>query len=211
MDPGKSGEAKEPQSWNRYTYALGNPLRWVDPDGKAAACPPGGCSPPPKTFTEKLLKGIDQASILPGPGVILMGGRAGGGVLARIGNFLLSKVLGRGNEVRGAFGVVARSTLEAAAASKGAATTVLTKLSSSPELGRGLSTATGEGAEALAGAAREGGKLFQAKIPNALLEQLEKAGLATRSTTTMGGQTATEIRFHPNAIEFILRFFREVK
>lgn len=72
---------------------------------------------------------------------------------------------------------------------------------------QGLSVATGEGAESLAAAARSGGQTFTAQIPKALVDVLEKAGLATRSVTSMGGVTAQEIRFAPQATEFIVRFF----
>jgi RHS repeat-associated protein len=34
VDPARSWEPKAPQSWNRYGYALGNPLKNVDPDGQ---------------------------------------------------------------------------------------------------------------------------------------------------------------------------------
>jgi RHS repeat-associated protein len=37
IDPAlKSANPKAPQSWNRYGYALNNPLKYVDPDGEAA-------------------------------------------------------------------------------------------------------------------------------------------------------------------------------
>lgn len=35
------GSAESPQSWNRYAYVLGNPLKHVDPDGKLTIVVPG--------------------------------------------------------------------------------------------------------------------------------------------------------------------------
>jgi RHS repeat-associated protein len=37
-DPaGRSADLRKPQSWNRYSYVLNNPILYVDPDGQAAA------------------------------------------------------------------------------------------------------------------------------------------------------------------------------
>ncbi len=33
-DPADSAKRSQPQSWNKYAYALNNPLRYVDPDGR---------------------------------------------------------------------------------------------------------------------------------------------------------------------------------
>jgi hypothetical protein len=71
----------------------------------------------------------------------------------------------------------------------------------SPGVGRALSVATGEGAEALANAARAGGQVYRANIPIALIKTLEKAGLVRESVTQMGGVTAREYRFLPEAAE----------
>jgi hypothetical protein len=68
--------------------------------------------------------------------------------------------------------------------------------------------ATGEGAEALASAARTGGQLFRAEIPKALIREMERVGLVRRITTSMGGATGTELRFLPQATRLITNFFK---
>jgi hypothetical protein len=85
---------------------------------------------------------------------------------------------------------------------------VVTNLTSAPAAGQGLSVATGEGAESLAAASRSGGQILTAQIPKTLLNLLGKTGLAQTSITSMGGATAQEIRFAPQAVEFIAKFFR---
>lgn len=40
VDP-VGGNVRNPQSWNRYGYALNNPLKWVDPDGLLPASQQG--------------------------------------------------------------------------------------------------------------------------------------------------------------------------
>ena len=34
VDPIETGRAQNPQTWNKYTYSLNNPIRLVDPDGR---------------------------------------------------------------------------------------------------------------------------------------------------------------------------------
>src|SRR5262249_42704326 len=104
--------------------------------------------------------------------------------------------------------VVTREVLEAAAESTGPVVRVVTKLDGPPSLGRALSVATGDEAEALANAARESGEVFRADIPKDLIETLKTAGLVEERTTLMqgakGGEvTGKELYFKPEAAEFI--------
>lgn len=112
------------------------------------------------------------------------------------------------NVIRGTRGAVSREALREAAAGGGPTTRVATRLTQPPQVGRDLSAATGEGAEALANAARNTGQVYTAEIPNRLLVLIEDAGLLTRSTTMMGNVTAQEIRFSSLVSEYIVPFFR---
>ena len=47
-------------------------------------------------------------------------------------------------------------------------------------------------------------------IPKALLDQMKSAGLVEGSTTNMGGVVAQELKFSPQAAEFVVKFFRAV-
>ena len=73
------GKATLPQSWNRYSYALGNPVRFVDRDGREIgdfSTPPandGGPRTPSEALSDVLL--------VTGAGYLAVGGAAGGGAL----------------------------------------------------------------------------------------------------------------------------------
>lgn len=88
----------------------------------------------------------------------------------------------------------------------------MTNLTRAPQEGRALSAATGEGAQALANAARSGDgvRTFAANIPKALLSGLQQAGLLEIRRTQMNGVTATEYRFAAGASQYIAKFFKDV-
>lgn len=68
--------------------------------------------------------------------------------------------------------------------------------------------ATGPGAEALAAAGRSHLQAFRGNIPTALLSALESSGLAVHSITLQGGVIGVEIRFLPQATEFVTPFLK---
>ncbi|HLG96100.1 MAG TPA: RHS repeat-associated core domain-containing protein [Bryobacteraceae bacterium] len=133
----------------------------------------------------------------------------------RAGVGLLEDLLGAGGRagaetLTGLYGTVTREALEAAANSGGPTVRLVTNLTQAPAAGRALSAAVGQGAEALANAAREGGTTFVANVPKALIDQMTRAGLVETSTTNMGGAVAQELKFAPQAAEFVVKFFRAV-
>lgn len=145
-------------------------------------------------------------------GTAVAGGVAGGaaylgGVAFGTGVTTLG-LSGGGGTVAGMYGATTVATLESLAASGGSTEVVVTNLTQAPAAGQALSVATGQGAEALASAARAGGQLFRAEIPKALIKEMERVGLAFRRTTSMGGAAAGEIRFIPEATRFIVKFFK---
>jgi hypothetical protein len=74
-------------------------------------------------------------------------------------------------------------------------------------MGRPLSVAVGNGATALAQAARQAGTIYTARIPAALVKGLEISKMAGVRMTEMGGKIATEIRFSAEASQYIVPFF----
>lgn len=106
--------------------------------------------------------------------------------------------------------------IETLAASEGAVTEVASNLTRAPAAGHQLHVAVGEGAEALAnsvGAIRGAGQTYVARIPTALIQELERIGLATRSPLIMqnsAGQIVgkgTQIEFHSSITKYIVPFF----
>jgi RHS repeat-associated protein len=133
----------------------------------------------------------------------------------RTGAALVGDLFGVGggtaaDTLTGLYGTVTREALEAAANSGGPTVRVVTNLTQAPAAGRAISVATGEGAGTLANAAREGGTTYVANIPKALIDQMKNAGLVEGSTTSMGGAVAQELKFAPQAAEFVVKFFRAV-
>ncbi len=144
-------------------------------------------------------------------GVFTVGVGVGAGVGAATGTLVTgSGTLATGVLIAGPFGATTVQKLTELAEDSGPTIRVITQLTQSPEAGRGLSVATGPGADALANAARVGGTFFQADIPRALLVELQRTGLAVESTTFMNGVTATEIRFLPQVTQYIVKLFSPV-
>jgi hypothetical protein len=214
--PDKPFAAQTPsdsQSWNLYSYTLNNPVRYIDPTGRCSVKADGGpatddpgapCVAPKDSSVTVNGNSDDSTSYFNGSGqqigylpynpairnvdyqlLIGLGAvRAGIGLLGSAGT---TEAL-----IQGPFGSLSRSAIQAAAAAGGSTVTVVTRLTSAPEAGRALSTAVGQGAEALTDAARAGGQLYSAQIPKALISVLEGAGLVQRSTTSMGGAVGTD-------------------
>ena len=115
-----------------------------------------------------------------------------------------------GQKIYGMYGHVTRRALLDAAADTGDGYHVVTRLSGSPQAGRSLSVAVGDGAGALAAADRGGRLMFAGRIPKALIIRMREAGLVRVSTTMQAGVTGTEFQFAPGATEFILQFLKQV-
>ena len=209
------------------TYARNNPLKYVDRDGRQA-----GLAIDAEHFqlaAGRITLAEHEAHmaasvalntrltpyVLAGAALSVVGGLyvglggVGAEMMAALTPASASALQTGAGLISGPYGQVARQELLNLSAAGGSTTTLLTRLTSAPEAGRALSTAAGEGATALTNAARAGGTLYQASIPNALLQALEKAGLAVRSTTMMNGVKAVEYRFLPKATEFIVNFFEK--
>jgi hypothetical protein len=115
----------------------------------------------------------------------------------------------------GGGGAATAERLRRAASGGGSTTTVVTNLTRAPQEGRTLYAASGEGAQAVANAARSGPavRTFVTQIPQALLKGVQHAKLVEVSRLVQQGseKVVTHYRFAPGATEYILKFFTEVK
>jgi RHS repeat-associated protein len=159
----------------------------------------------PLTQIERMALGDFEFGITAAGGLRVVNSARSASLFSRAGSFL-KRLFGGGQGAEFAGGVT-RTAIQAAAADPGPTVRVVTRLTQAPGAGRGLSAATGEGAEALANATRDGGQVYTARIPKALIETLKSARLVEERVTQMNGARAVELRFRPEAAEFINRFF----
>ncbi len=131
-----------------------------------------------------------------------------GPAIERMRMLYLTFAVGGSAFVSGPGGRVAVRTLDRLlTASRGPYVDLVTNLTQRPAVGRALSTALSSGSQSLATAARTGGQMYRARVPAQLIAELERVGLAVRSTTSMGGAVGIEIRFLPEASRWIAPLF----
>ena len=214
------GSLVDPRKWNRYAYVLNNPLRYIDKDGREED----------GAYALYLIR--EQVRRLGGDaavaqmdrrnaimGLSIAGGLAAGALAAeaappmmalgqRLLGWLGDKLERAEPALAGPSGRMSQAQLDAATRSGQETVGMVTRLMSAPEAGRSLSAAAGEGATALANAARTGGTLFSAQIPKALVSELQRIGLVQVSQTMMNGVKAMEYRFMPQAAEYVAPYFK---
>ena len=207
----------DPQRWNRYTYSLNNPLKFVDPDGKnpllimggAGAAVFGGWQ-----IYQNVRQGRpwhENVGVEASKGLIV-GATLGLAAPAIAGRTAveMGALTSTAATMAGPLGTVARGDLDRAMNAGGQTIELVTKLTQSPAAGRALSAAGGEGAQALAAASRAAGNLYMARIPEHAIRMLDRVGLVTVQKTMMNGVRGMEYRFRPEAMEYLARYFEEI-
>ena len=145
------------------------------------------------------------------------GGNAAGGVGARwlrriFGERGIGRLFSRGSArsvvgASGAAGTTTRRHLQNLMDAGGPTIELYTRQTRMIDPNRALHVAVGNAD--LANAATNAGarSLFTARVPKALIDELEYIGYAERKTTIMGGAKGEEIRFDARAMEFVFEFF----
>jgi RHS repeat-associated protein len=87
-----SPDPARPQSWNRYSYSLNNPLKYVDPDGQVWI---STATDPEEQARQVQLNRMLLEMGLPGPSAMAVGPRVAGLLGTRLGG-LLSRLPGIG-------------------------------------------------------------------------------------------------------------------
>jgi len=105
-------------------------------------------------------------------------------------------------------GYLDKKALELASSSGGSKIRVYTAQTGSLSSSKSLSVSV-EHVE-LAKAAGADRILYEAQLPRALVEELIKQDLVRETTTFMAGVTAKELRFRPEALAYVLNFFKVV-
>jgi len=214
VDPADSHKLQQPQTWHRYSYVGNNPLKYIDPNGAERAAVMQDVA------VKQLLAGStsrqEYVENLTNPGPagwiaagVAIGAAAGLVAEALAGPALLAQAAYLTPEVQLTAAAIVAGFADQP--STGSMVRVVTRLDSAPEAGRALSTAVGQGAEGLAGGARQGGKLFAARLPSAMVSALEKANLVERRITMMNGRVGVELRFGAEAMNELGVFFSEVQ
>jgi RHS repeat-associated protein len=236
-DPG-APKPEDPQTWNRYAYVTNNPLRYIDPDGKQRVeieMDRDGRDLLAGRITEREYMdrqyargagaavglGMILGPEIPGLARPLWSTMVGWGIMhpdkvRQTAEGLAEGLSGAapgslGSTVVGPFGTIARNELDNAMRAGGRTVELFTKLTQSPGAGRALSAAAGEGAQTLAEAARVTGTMYTARIPEHVIRLLQKAGLVETRQTLMNGVRGVEYRFRPEAMDYLSRYFEELK
>ncbi len=100
--------------------------------------------------------------------------------------------------------------LDGLARSEGSTVDVYTRLSGPPTAGREVHLSLESRALADNVPNPTATHVYHGKVPRALIDELERAGLATRSTTQMGSAVGIELEVYTPATEWIVPFLRKV-